>query len=45
MCVQGAYVYCMYRQSESQLVLDTGSVQMEDLCRGLYGQCLSDPLM
>lgn len=29
MCVQGAHVYCMYRQRERQLVLDTGSVQME----------------
>lgn len=28
-CVQGAYVYCMYRHSEIQLMLGTGSVQME----------------
>lgn len=25
MCVQGAYVYCMYRQSEIWLCLGTGS--------------------
>lgn len=33
-CVQGVYVYCMYRQGEIRMVLGTGSAQIKVFIHG-----------